>query len=609
MATTTESHAAAAAPTTETPVAAAPASSTAAAATGAKTHANASLYVGEIGPEVTEGVLFEIFNQVGPVASIRVCRDTLTRRSLGYAYVNFHSATDAERALDTLNNTNIKGRPCRIMWSQRDPTMRKSGVGNIYIKNLDLNIGHKELHDTFSTFGNILSCKVALNSEGESRGFGFVHFETAEGAENAIQMVNDMVLGDKKVFVTHFVSRKEREQAKLTSWTNVYVKDLDPEVDDEKLTAAFAAHGKVTSAKVMVNAEGASLGFGFVNFELHEEAVKAVEALNGTELGSKKIFAGRAMKKAEREVMLAQKHAQAKQDRDRKYQGINLYIKNIEDVVDEERLKKEFSAFGEIRSLKLVVDEKGVPRGFGFVCFTTPEEAQRAILEMNGRILGGCSKPLYVALHEPREMRRHKLAAQHMQSRAGNYKGQRHFAPHMYPGAPPQVYYPQGGAPGAYMYAPQQMMARGGQRGAWGQQQGYPGPYMMQHAHQQGRGPAPAAGGAGRGGAPPQQRSGGQGGRGGKQAQPQAQAQAPPAQLTVQYLSQFPPEQQKPLIGERIFALVARTHKDLAGKVTGMFLDSAWPLEDLVALTQNEAKLASKIEEAVKVLSEASGAQ
>jgi len=105
----------------------------------------------------------------------------------------------AEKALDTMNFDVINGRPCRIMWAQRDPSLRKSGVGNIFIKNLDESMDNKALYDTFSAFGNVLCCKIAVDEEGNSKGYGFVHFDTEEAAENAIGKVNGMLLNDKKV--------------------------------------------------------------------------------------------------------------------------------------------------------------------------------------------------------------------------------------------------------------------------------------------------------------------------------------------------------------------------------------------------------------------------
>merc|ERR1712136_598937 len=105
-----------------------------------------------------------------------------------------------------------------------------------------------------------------------------------------------------------------------------------------------------------------------------------------------------------------------KLERMTRFQGVNLYVKNLDDTIDDERLRTEFTPFGTITSAKVMCEE-GRSKGFGFVCFSSPEEATKAVTEMNGRII--VSKPLYVALAQRKEDRKAHLASQYMQRVTG----------------------------------------------------------------------------------------------------------------------------------------------------------------------------------------------
>jgi polyadenylate-binding protein len=442
---------------------------------------SASLYVGELDPAVTEAMLFELFSTIGQVASIRVCRDAITRRSLGYAYVNYNNTSDGERALEELNYTVIKGRPCRIMWSQRDPALRKTGQGNVFIKNLDSAIDNKALHDTFNQFGNILSCKVAQDEFGSSRGYGFIHFETGDSASRAIQGVNGMLLNDKKVFVGHHIAKKDRQskyEEMKANFTNLYVKNIDAEVTDDEFAQLFQKFGDVTSAAITRDPDtGKSRGFGFVNYIDHEHAATAVDELNDKDFHGQNLYVGRAQKKHEREEELRKQYEAARVEKASKYQGVNLYVKNLTDDVDDDKLRDLFTPYGTITSSKVMretfdpssssdsdkdkenkkeakteeveaeeaekkggdesEDKKvedsgkesaeskeskkpvqrtfGKSKGFGFVCFSNPDEATKAVTEMNQKMVNG--KPLYVALAQRKDVRKNQLE-QSMQARA-----------------------------------------------------------------------------------------------------------------------------------------------------------------------------------------------
>ncbi|KAL7578163.1 hypothetical protein ACA910_012602 [Epithemia clementina (nom. ined.)] len=502
-----------------------------------------------------------------------------------------------------------------------------------------------------------------------------------------------MLIDGQEVQVGHFMRRNDRPD--VNSWTNCYVKNIPLEWDDERFKLEFEQFGEVVSASIAKgtpkpggktenggsddqpdedddqpsppdakeNEQGneksetpiVSLGYGFVNFAEHEAAAAAVEALNGREFPSTvngeevklELYVGRAQKKAERERELRAKFEAEKMDRISKFQGVNLYVKNLDDSVTDDMLRDEFSPMGTITSARVMKDMKdGRSRGFGFVCFSTPEEANRAVNEINGKLIA--NKPIFVAVAQRREVRRAQLEAQHANRGVVSPNG---------PGSPGMIRPPMGGPmgyPGMPMYMQRpgpgamqpaypmmpQMMGPGGGRGV-PQQRGYPmmgqqgrGPYPVPYGvmpQQSGRGRGPiqgrGGGGRGRGGPMQQQQQGGPGfqpikfnqqarNAGGPMPNQQGPPPPPPQQnqsqssgpampphegaLTASALASATPEMQKNMIGERLYPLIHQSQPELAGKITGMLLEM--DNSELLHLLESPDALNAKIAEALQVL-------
>jgi polyadenylate-binding protein len=550
-----------------------------------------------------------------------------------------------------MNFTEIKGRPCRIMWSQRDPTLRKSGVGNVFIKNLASTVDNKGLYDVFSVFGNILSCKVATDENGNSKGYGYVHFETAEAAHEAIQKINGIQLDDQEVVIGQFLRRQDR--ASQNDWTNLYVKQFPESWSQEQLTEVFSAYGPVASVVISVDSEGKSKCFGFVDFTSHESAAKALAELNGKFFEGEspfELYVSRAQKKAERVRELKYKMDTLKTDQLTKFQGLNLYVKNIDESISDEQFRDLFAPFGTITSARIMrEDGTGSGKGFAFVCYSNPEEASRALAEMNGAMIRG--KPLFVALHQRKEVRRAQLAASHAGRGMPRFPvGQPHMPYPMYVGPG------QGMPPRPFPMMPPQMMPRGPGRGGVPPPfpgRGYPMPQygmgMPMGGPMQGMPPGP---GFKRGPMQGMPQQGGPGGRrmptapprgngmpGRGPMPPMQQQQVRPMPPNMKYNNQarnqpqgmpmgmpmghmMPPQQmmlpspsdpldhntlaladpqtQKNLIGEKLYPLILQQEPNLAGKITGMLLemDNA----ELLHLLESPEALFSKTAEALAVL-------
>lgn len=316
-----------------------------------------------------------------------------------------------------------------------------------------------------------------------------------------------------------------------------------------------------------------------------------------------------------------------------------MYLKNLDDSVNDEKLIELFSEFGTITSCKVMLDPQGLSKGSGFVAFLTPEEATRALNVMNGKMIG--RKPLYVAVAQRKEERKARLQAQFAQIRSpGAMTPLQSGVPGFHSGAPrlaPQQLYFGQGTPGLIPTQPagygfQQQLMPGMRPGVAPnfimpyqlQRQGQPGQRMgvrrggnsqqMQHQQQpllhRNSNQSYRYMANGRNGVDPSMVP--QGLMGPVMPLPFDVSGMPVSPMDIQRTGPVPmstlasalasttPDNQRLMLGEQLFPLVERIERETAGKVTGMLLEM--DQTEVLHLIESPDALKNKVAEAMDVL-------
>jgi polyadenylate-binding protein len=371
--------------------------------------------------------------------------------------VLFKDNESADKCRKEMNLRKLWGKSVRIMWEEMDTSLRYNTKSNLYIKGIPKTTTPREVYEYFMQFGDIFSCKVSENETGMHNGYGYITFYRSEDAEKAIQeSKGKKIFGVDNVEISHFQKKNERMiNTKENNNHKIFINNLPEKYSVSELNDLCKDYGKIENCNMYLDKIGKN--FGIVEFSNEAEAKEAMAKLDGKEIEKNKINVQLYQTQFEHKQFLMNKSLRIREQKDK----CNLIIKNIPLTSKEEDLEKTFKKYGEITSIRIEKnkiekkDEKGkfelVSKGFGYISFDKPEDAKKAIEEMDQKFLPGFegwNKPLeidyFLTKNERQFVETHDMNIQnYLMPPNQNTPFMVNIPPHQYPPAPfPQGMYP-----------------------------------------------------------------------------------------------------------------------------------------------------------------------
>lgn len=337
--------------------------------------AKTNLIVNYLPHSMSEDDVKNLFSAVGAVQSCKLIKDKLSQASLGYAFVNYYLAEDAEKAIQNLNGLPLQNKTVKVSYAR--PSSASIKNANLYVAHLPITYTTMDLEGLFRPFGSIITSRILVDTAtGLSRGVGFVRFDKNTEAETAISALNGKSLhGCTQPLLVKYANQPKSGQplgSTLSTTSSSTVSSLSRRVGGSNSFPSTGGPIRHAVANVRYNPVSTLMA-----------ATAATQALSQ--------LPGAAAAASMAATMGIPSNPQA----------WCIFVYNLPESTEDSLLYQLFSPFGAISSVRVIKDSSTQKcKRYGFVNMINYEAAYNAILHLNGHMCEG--KPLQVSFKMPK---------------------------------------------------------------------------------------------------------------------------------------------------------------------------------------------------------------